>query len=366
MKSLKLLKIDIYIIKKFLGTFFFCLCLILAIAVIFDFSEKIDDFMENEAPVKAIIFDYYLNFIPYFATLFAPLFVFISVIIFTARMASNTEIIAILNSGMSFKRMMWPYFLSSFVIAMLIFYLMNFVIPNSNRIRTEFESKYYRPRAMRTYDAEFVHRQISPDTYVYIESFNAKSNRGRNFTLEKLDEDGRLKSKISSSYVLFDTATGKWGIQNYVKRDVTAFREEISKGTRMDTTLSITPEEFSMRADYLTTMTFPELEKYIDVLTLQGSEELKLLLVERQSRLANPFSVFILTLIGVSLSSRKIRGGIGMNIGLGLVLSFSYILFQQFASQFCIKGNLDPAIAMWIPNILYAVIALVLYKFAPK
>lgn len=357
--------IDIYIIRKFLGTFFFCLALILTIAVVFDFAEKIDNFMEKEAPVRAIVFDYYMNFIPYFAMLFAPLFVFISVIFFTSKMAINTEIIAILNSGMSFRRMMWPYFISSFVIAVFTFLLTNFVIPKSNLVRMDFEDKYYRS-SNRKVTVENIHRLVFKNTYVYMGSFNPLSQRGQNFTIEKFNDSGRLESKLSSSSVSYDTTKNKWKATNYFIREIKGNEEIITKGKTIDTALIIKPNDFSRDPGFVSTMTYRELEDYIKLLQMQGSDELKLFLIEKHRRYASPFAVFILTLIGVSLSSRKVRGGIGMNIGLGLILSFSYILFLQFASQFSLKGDLNPMIAMWIPNMLYSIIALVLYKMAPK
>jgi lipopolysaccharide export system permease protein len=361
---LKLKLIDVYIIKKFLGTFFFCLVLILTIAVVFDFAEKIDNFMEKHAPVKAIIFDYYLNFIPYFATLFAPMFVFISVIFFTAKMAVNTEIIAILNSGMSFRRMMWPYFLSALVIALFTFVLTNFVIPKSNLIRIDFEDKYYRSSA-RIVPVENIHRQAYKNVLVYMGSYNPLSQRGTNFTIEKIDS-GKLVSKLSATSVIYDSALHKWTALNYYLRVIHGNDEVITNGRQIDTTLTINPKDFQKDPGFVGTMTYRELNDYINLLELQGSDELKLFLIEKYRRFANPFAVFILTLIGVSLSSRKIRGGIGMNIGIGLTLSFSYILFLQFASQFSLKGNLGPLLAMWIPNLIYIVIASVLYKLAPK
>ncbi|HUX58789.1 MAG TPA: LptF/LptG family permease [Bacteroidales bacterium] len=363
--SLKIKLIDLYIIRKFLGTFFFSLVLILTIAVVFDFAEKIDNFMEKEAPVRAIVFDYYMNFIPYFATLFAPLFVFIAVIFFTSKMAVNTEIIAILNSGMSFKRMMWPYFLSATVIAILAFILTNFVIPQSNSARMTFEDRYYRSSS-RKITVENIHRMVFKNIYVYLGSYNPISQRGQNFTIERFNDSGRLVSRLSSASVIFDTSINKWTAINYYVKDIKDREEIITKGKQIDTTLTIQPSDFSRDPGFVGTMTYRELEDYIDLLQLQGSDELKLFLIEKHRRYANPFAVFILTLIGVSLSSRKIRGGIGMNIGIGLILSFSYILFLQFASQFSLKGNLGPMLAMWIPNIIYSFIALVLYKLAPK
>jgi lipopolysaccharide export system permease protein len=365
LSSLKIKLIDTYIIRKFLGTFFFSLALILTIAVVFDFAEKIDNFMEKEAPVRAILLDYYLNFIPYFATLFAPLFVFISVIFFTSKMAVHTEIIAILNSGMSFRRMMWPYFLSALFIAIFTFVLTNFVIPKSNLVRMDFEDKYYRS-STRKVTVVNIHRQVFKNIYVFMGSYNPINKRGQNFTIEKFDDNGRLESKLSSFSVTYDTTKQKWTAMNYYLRQIKGNEEIITKGKQIDTTLTIKPSDFSRDPGFVGTMTYRELDDYINLLQLQGSDELKLFLIEKHRRFANPFAVFILTLIGVSLSSRKIRGGIGMNIGIGLMLSFSYILFLQFASQFSLKGNLSPMLAMWIPNILYSIIALVLYKMAPK
>lgn len=363
--ELKIKIIDVYIIRKFLGTFVFSLVLILTIAVVFDFAEKIDNFMEHEAPAKAIIFDYYVNFIPYFAILFAPLFVFISVIFFTSKMAVNTEIIAILNSGMSYRRMMWPYFISALMIAIFTFLLTNFVIPHANLNRITFEDKYYRPSRQRI-QVMNIHRQIHRNVYVYMESFNPISLSGRNFTIEKFDEEGVLRSKFSSVWIRWDTVVQKWTAGNYLIREMTGNGEIITKGLQVDTALTIRPEDLARDPSFVGTMTYNELNDYIDLLELQSSDEIKLFLIEKHRRLASPFAVFILTLIGVSLSSRKVRGGIGMNIGVGLALSFTYILFLQFSSQFSLKGNLDPMLANWIPNIIYTIIALALYRIAPK
>jgi lipopolysaccharide export system permease protein len=363
--NLKIKLIDKYIIRKFLGTFIFSIVLILTIAVVFDFAEKIDNFMEKNAPIRAIIFDYYMNFIPYFAMLFAPLFVFISVIFFTSKMAANTEIIAILNSGMSFRRMMWPYFISSFFIAVFTFALTNFVIPQANLKRMDFEDKYYHSTSRRI-PVLNLHRQVQKNVLIYMESFNPISLAGRNFTIEKFSDEGKLESKLSANSVRYDTTLRKWIVQNYFLRKINDGTDSIRSGSRMDTTLTISPKDFSRGPGFVSTMKFSELNDYIKQLRLQGSDELKLYLIEKHRRIANPFAVFILTLIGVTLSSRKIRGGIGMNIGIGLALSFSYILFLQFASQFSIKGTLGPMMAMWIPNILYAVIGFVLYRIAPK
>jgi len=357
--------LDVFIIRKYLGTFFLALVLIMGVAIIFDFSEKIDDFLEKEAPLRAILFDYYLNFVPYFATLFAPLFTFISVIFFTSKMAYDTEIIAILSSGVSFRRMMLPYFYSSLVIAIITFMLTNFVIPHSNKIRLEFEDKYYRGRSGQ-YMTRNIHRQVYPNVYAFMETYRTSVQIGTEFSLERFNDNGELESKLMATHVKWDSTINKWSARNYVIRDIIDGQESIRKGRRIDTTLTITPDDFERGEDFVVTMNLIELNDYIDVLRLQGSEEIRLCLNEKHKRIANPFSVFILTLIGVALSSKKARGGIGVQIGFGLALSFSYIFFMQFATQFSLKGNLNPMLAMWLPNIIYLSIAILLYKRAPK
>ncbi len=356
--------IDIYIIKKFLGTYFLALTLIMTIAVIFDFSEKIDDFLEKEAPARAIIFDYYLNFVPYFSTLFSPLFTFITVIYFTSRMAYNTEIIAILSSGVSFRRLMLPYFYSSLFIAILVFLLTNFIIPHSNMVRLDFEDKYYKSKPR--YTATNIHRQVFPNVYVYMESYNTETQLGRNFSIERFNDEGQLESKLASYYVRWDTVLNKWSARQYHIRDIIDGKEFVRTGRRIDTSFTILPDDFARRPTFVETMNYRELRDQIRLMKLQGSDEILLLQNERHRRFSNPFSVFILTLIGVSVSSKKVRGGIGMQIGLGLALSFTYIFFMQFATQFSLKGNLDPLLAMWIPNMLYLIIGIFLYKAAPK
>lgn len=228
----------------------------------------------------------------------------------------------------------------------------------------EFEERYYRPsnRAPR----ENIHMQVSPNVLMYMGTYNPLSRRGQNFTIEKIDESGKLVSKLSAMSVMYDTAIHKWTALNYYIRQINGNEETITSGTRIDTTLTLNPSDLSRDPGIVNTMTYNQLNSFIRQLRLQGSEELKFFLIEKHKRFSNPFAVFILTLIGVSLSSRKIRGGLGMNIGIGLILSFSYILFLQFSSQFSLKGNLGPMLAMWIPNILYSIIAIVLYKMAPK
>lgn len=356
--------IDIYIIKKFLGTFFFAIAMLMFITVIFDLSEKLDEFIENQAPAKAIIFDYFLNFIPYFAALIAPLFTFIAVIFFTSKMAYNTEIIAILGSGVSFRRLMVPYMVAASVIVALNIYLNQSVIPHSNEERFKFEEKYYH-NSVKSFSDKNVHKQIEPGVYVYLESYSTSNDYGRKFSIEKFEE-GKLVSKLMSNDIRWDTATKKWRVRNYMIRDFIGDKQEVSSGKTLDTTLNMLPEEFKRRENAIEGMSSLELDEFIAQQELQGSSHVNTLLVEKHRRVASPFSTFILTVMGVSVSSRKVRGGIGMHIAIGLALSMSYILFMKFSSEFAESGSLSPIVAVWIPNIIYSVIAFVLYKLAPK
>ncbi len=363
MRFLGLKKIDLYIIKKFLGTYFFAIAIIISIAIVFDLAEKVEDFLEKSAPANEIVFDYYLNWIPYFANLFSSLFTFIAVIFFTSKMAYNTEIIAILSSGVSFRRMMYPYFISAFIIAMLSFVLMAYIIPPANVIRKDFEYKYIK-NPIRNTDKD-IHRQIEPGLFIYMKSYNTTNDVGYKFSMEKF-ENGVLKSKLISDYVKWDSTISKWTIRNYYIRDIDSLSEKITTGSKIDTALNMFPEEFKRMQNFTETMNLHELNQYINQQYMKGADNVVESLIDKYQRFAYPFSTFILTLIGVSLSSRKVRGGIGMHIGFGLSLSFSYILFMQFTTMFAISGSLNALFAVWLPNIIYTIIAVFLYRLAPK
>ena len=363
MRFLGLKKIDLYIIKKFLGTYFFAITIIISIAIVFDLAEKVEDFLEKSAPANEIVFDYYLNWIPYFANLFSSLFTFIAVIFFTSKMAYNTEIIAILSSGVSFRRMMYPYFISAMVIALLSFVLMAYIIPPANVIRKDFEYKYIK-NPIRNTDKD-IHRQIEPGLFIYMKSYNTTNDVGYKFSMEKF-ENGVLKSKLISDYVKWDSTISKWTIRNYYIRDIDSLSEKVTTGSKIDTTLNMFPEEFKRMQNFTETMNLRELNEYIDKQYMQGADNVVELLIDKYSRFAYPFSTFILTLIGVSLSSRKARGGIGMHIGFGLALSFSFILFMRFTAMFAISGSLNVLFAVWLPNIIYTIIGVLLYRLAPK
>jgi lipopolysaccharide export system permease protein len=314
--------------------------------------------------LKEIVFDYYMNFIPYFAVLFSSLFTFISVIFFTSKMAYNTEIIAILSSGVSFRRMLLPYFISASVITIFAYTLSNFVIPNANKTKLEFEEKYIHKRPQ-NFNRKNIHKQVEPGVFIYLESYSTISRTGYNFSMEKF-EDGKLKSKLMADQISWDTTKNSWQMKRYYIRKIDGLKEFVIEGITKDTLIKIAPADFERRLNAVEAMSFNELNDFIDVSRMQGETNLTAYLIERYRRTAFPFSTFILTLIGVAVSSQKVRGGIGAQLGIGLTISFAYILFMQFSSQFAIGGSLPPLLAVWLPNLIFAVIALVLYRMAPK
>jgi lipopolysaccharide export system permease protein len=355
--------IDWYIIKKFLGTFLYAITLIILIVIIFDLSEKIDDFIEKSAPIYDILFVYYLNFIPYFVNLFSPLFTFIAVIFFTSRMAFNTEIIAILSAGVSFRRLLLPYFLSAIIIAILSVYLSNVLIPQANRKRLDFENTYV--KTQRQFRDRDIHMQIRPGEFIYLESFNDRMNIGYKFSLERIT-DGELTYKIIADRAEWVDSIKTWSIRNYYVRSINGYEETLTSGNRMDTVLNFSPVDFIQNLKDVETMNFRELQEFIDNERLKGSENIRFFLVEKHRRIAFPFATLVLTLIGVSLSSRKVRGGIGIHLGVGITLSFSFILFMQISTTFATNGNLPASVAVWIPNIFFAILGVYLFKTAPK
>ncbi len=356
-------KLDRYIIKKFLGTFFYSLVLLISIIIVFDIQEKLDDFMEKKAPVNEIIMDYYVNFAPYYANMFMFLFIFISVIFFTSKLAGNSEIIAILSAGISFRRLLVPYLEAAAVLALLSYFLSAYVIPPATEVRLKFENKYIKG----TYynDSRNIHRQIDTNTFVYMQNYVTTSNIGYKFSWEKFD-DKKLKEKLMSDYIRWDSTKQKWEINNYYIRYNTEDGDSVVSGKKMDTVLAILPTDFNQRLNAIETLNSEELTEYIAEQRRRGSENIEAFEVESYKRIAFPFACFILTIIGVTLSSKKVRGGIGINLGVGLGLSFSYILFMQIFTQFAIGSSLPPLLAVWIPNILYSIIGIFLYFKAPK
>ena len=352
-------KIDWYIIKKFLGTFFYTLTLLLLVVIVIDISEKIDDFMEHDLSIFTIISKYYLHFIPYFANLFSPLFIFISVVFFTSKMANNTEIIAIYNSGMSFKRFLRPFIISSIFLATFSFILGSFIIPISNKNRIDFENKYF--KKSRVSVDKNIHIQIKKDQYIYLESYNTQRDIGYKFSLENY-KNGKLISKLRAQYIQWDSDLKKWKLNNYEIREFKGEGEIFSKGIVLDSVFALKPTDFIKQKNLAQTMKLFELNKYIKQEELKGTTSTVYYKIEKHKRIAFPFAVIILTIIAVSLSSKKVKGGIGLHLGLGLLISFSYILFFQFSSTLATNGDLHPWIAVWIPNIIYIILGIFLLR----
>lgn len=355
--------IDKYIIRKFLGTFFFSLTLIILIVVVFDISEKLEDFIVKKAPIRAIIFEYYFNFIPYIINLFSPLFTFIAVIFFTSQMATRTEIVAILSSGVSYRRLLYPYMISATVITLLSLLLNNFVIPHATKKQMVFEDKYIRNEFYN--NDKNIHMQISPGNYIYMERFITTEQTGVRFSIEKFAA-GNLYYKLVSESIRWDSTTKKWSINNYYIRTINGMNEYIRKGGRIDTTLGFTPAEFGRKDNTVGTMNYNELRDYIIAERLKGSDNIEIYEIEKYRRFSFPFATFILTLIGVSLASRKVRGGIGMHIGLGILISFSFIMFMQVSTTFAAGGLVSPLVSVWIPNFIFAFLAWFLLSKAQK
>lgn len=358
-------KLDWYIIKKFMSTFFIALILIIGIVIIFDISEKIDDFVSKNAPLEDIIFDYYLNFIPFFMNMFSPLFVFITVIFFTSRMAANTEIVAILSCGISFHRMMRPYVVSAVLVALLSLVLNLWIIPNANAERNAFEDIYTKNRTQMS--ERNVHYQTAEGQFVTIESFSKWNNTAYGFELETI-KDNRMVSKLTAQTAVWDSTALGWSMRNYVIRQYEdgILADKVVAGAQMDTVIALTVEDFYRNNKTVENLPFGQLNKLIDIQKMRGDDNVQYSLIEKHQRFALPFSAFILTIMGVALSSKKKRGGIGWNLVVGLALSFSYILFLRFSQMFVYTGFLPPGVALWTPNMIYVVIAAILYKIAPK
>ena len=357
-------RLDRYIIGKFLGTYFFAIALIISIAVAFDINENIDDFINNKAPLEAIMFDYYLNFIPYYTNLFSPLFVFIAVIYFTSKLAENSEIIAMFSTGMSFKRMMVPYMISAGIIAAVSFVLSAEIIPKGSVTRLNFEQVYKNKKKV-SY-ARNIQLEVDSGVIAYMERYEDYNKTGYRFSLDKF-EDHKLVAHMTARRATYDTAhVHKWTVKDYMIREMHGMRETITEGDKLDTIINMEPQDFLITRKQHETMTSKQLKEYINKQKKRGFANIKEFEVEYYKRIATTFAAFILTIIGVSLSSKKTKGGMGLHLGIGLGLSFSYILFQTISSTFAINGNMHPNLAVWIPNILYIFIAIYLYRKAPK
>lgn len=349
--------IDRYIIKKFLGTYIFAIVLLLAIVVMFDINEKLDAFLK--APLDKTLFDYFLNFLPYFANQFSPLFTFIAVIFFTSKLAENSEIIAMLSAGISFKRLLWPYMFSAAIIAAATFVLDAYIIPPANVKRINYTNTYVKNKRV-DYGANIM-LMVAPGEIAYMNRYDNTTKSGQRFSLEKFDDEKRLISRLTAQSISWDTLYS-WRVYDYVIRDIEGEREIITKGAQLDTMIPFEPRDFLISENDHQILTTPALGQYIERQKERGVANIQSFQVEYHRRFAMTAAAFILTVIGMSLSAKKVKGGMGLNIGIGLVLSFSYILFMTITQTFAISGLTSPFVAMWIPNIIYTVIAILLYR----
>lgn len=358
--------LDWYIIKKFIGTYFFSIILIISISIVFDINENLSKFTQYHAPLQAIIFDYYANFVPYFANLFSPLFVFIAVIFFTSKLAGNSEIIAMLAAGVSFKRLMRPYMISCVLISAMSFYLSAYVIPHGNIVRMNFESMYKNNRKNTASDN--VQLQVSNGVIAYIQHYDNRTKQGYGFSLDKF-ENKKLVSHMTATQIQYDTISDTkyhWTASNWKIREMRSLREKITSGTTLDTLIMMEPTDLVYSKGQQETFTSPELKDYISKQVNRGSENVVQYQVEYHKRIASSFASFILTIIGMSLSSRKRKGGMGMYLGIGLGLSFGYILLQTISATFAINASFPPMLAAWLPNILFAFVAYGCYRHSPN
>ena len=358
--------LDWYIIKKFLTTYFFAIALIISISIVFDVNENLSKFTEYHAPLKAIVFDYYLNFIPYFSNLFSPLFVFIAVIFFTSKMAGNSEVISILAAGISFKRMMRPYMISAALISLLTFYLGAYVIPKGTVIKQNFETLYKNKK--RNNAAENVQLQVGKGVIAYIQHYDNNIKRGYGFSLDKF-ENKKLVNHMTASEIQYDTISNSkfhWKVSSWRIRDLRGLKEKITSGATKDTLILMEPTDLVFSKGQQETFTSPQLREYINRQIDRGSTNVVQYEVEYHKRIASSFASFILTTIGVSLSSRKRKGGMGLYLGIGLALSFGYIMLQTVSATFAINAGTPAMLAAWIPNLIFAVVAWFCYRQAPR
>ena len=355
-------KLDWYIFKKFIGTFFFAISLLIVVVIVFDVSENVDSFIKNNASFYEVVFHYYIPFIPYFINLFIYLFTFISVIFFTSKLAGHTEVIAMLSSGISFKRFLWPYLMAALLLASGSFYLGNFLIPRMDTVRRTFKNTYME-NLMKS-SGQNIHVQIEKGVYAYMSSYDLKRATGYKFTLEKFDNH-TLEYKISADKITYDTLNDRWNLANYVEYYFMP-EEKLVRGKVKDTTLMMKSSDFYFVKEDFEEMNLIELNRYIAESRVKGADNILPYEIEKHKRLASPAAIIILTLIGASLSSRKTRGGMGLNLGIGITITFTYIIFMEFFRVFAVSGIISPLMAGWLPNIIFATIGIYFVVKAPK
>ena len=357
--------LDKYILGKFIRTYIFGILMMVIILVVFDYVEKVDDFTELHAPWKAVIWDYYMNFIPLFISQFSALFTFIAVIFFTSKMAMQTEIVAILSGGVSFRRFMWPYVVGATLITAMSLALSLWIIPEGQKTSVEFESKYLQSQQSLVYP-EHVYRQIEPNTYAYVRGYSPGIEHVPFFAIERFDST-ELVETLDAANASFDVESRRWTAPRYMiysrGEDGTLSGKQYRN---LDTLINLDVRELGDISGVVKTLTYEELNEFLDQQRSKGSDEVFLIEVERHARFSYPISTFILTIIGVALASRKVRGGMGMHIGIGIALCFIYLMVGRVSEQIAISGSIEPWIGVWLPNIIFAIIAIIVYRKAPK
>ncbi len=371
--------LDRYIIKKILSTFFFVMMILLAIIVVIDITEKVDKFNDHHLKLPEIL-GYYMDFVPWICGMLTPIICFIAIVYVTSRMAAHTEIIAILSGGTSFIRLLFPYFVAAFIIAGISFIFNGWIIPPSNKDRLAFEMQYFQQKFY--FERRNVHMQVAPNVFLYIQNYNNQSNTGYQFSLERFDQN-KLIEKLTADNILWDSTKQKWtmsywkrkkidNIFKVVKNDSIVLEANSSNekladsGMKLDTALNISPKDFENDAHKYDGMTIPQLTEHIKKLRFRGSSGVEAFEVERHIRYAAPCTTFVLVFMGVIVSARKSRGGTGFQIALGFMLAFVFIIFFTLSRTFAETGSLSPLIAAWMPNTIFGIISLAMYKYVPR
>lgn len=354
--------LDRYILKKFLFSFLFILCLIILIITLIDITEKNEYFIKHKLSFREVA-DYYYNFLPFMTNMVSPITIFITTVFVTSRLAQRTEIIAILSGGISFARFLMPYLMGASVIALFSFMLTGWILADANKKRVAFEIEYidspYR------ISSRHIHIKLSSDTYLYVGQYRSYNGTGTDVTLETI-RDHRLLEKISAKAIRWVEETGNWELKDWMCRKIDGFDEHITSGELMDLTLNLHPDDFSINPKLHEMLTLPELDKHIQKLKEKGTDNLNFFLTEKYVRYMSPFAAIILTFMGIVVSARKSRGGVGLQIALGFILALIYIAFFLFSRGAAnVKGN-NLLLTIWMPNIVFSIISLVLYKLTPK
>ncbi|MBA4851774.1 LptF/LptG family permease [Emticicia sp. BO119] len=356
--------LDKYLIKRFLTTYVFAVVVIVLIIMVIDFVEKNDDFIQKQAPMRAILLQYYANLAPYWANYISPLMIFISTVFFTAQMAAHTEIVAILSSGISFRRLMLPYFIGASIIAVFSFVMVGWILPRANTERLAFENVYVNDKFY--FSARDFHTAVAPNTYAYMSSYNNEAKTGYDFTLERI-VNNKLVEKLSAKRITWDDSTKKWKLHDYKIRTLGIMKDRMVYGTSpKDTVINLFPKDFESERQIQESFTIPELQEKIDLINSRGAEGIETFQIELYQRFATPFAVIILSLMGLIVSARKARGGVGFQIAIGFVLAFVYILFYIMSKGIAESGNMPPILAVWLPNIVFGIIGTVMYFTVPR